>query len=242
MAVHYAVARIKGAITGVALGAIEFTTPVSGQLKKLRLQIAAANASGDTLFDVKVNGASIYALPGDRPKILAGQTVSTTFPTVDLDEGDLLTVDVVSAPLGGITGLATMLRLQDAALRGEVIFTTASLDDGETANFDIPNMGTGWKLLGASADRPCWVRGYISEAARSADAARLINDDAGENAGLCAEIIFTDELLSLGYGAPFPEGFNLDDAESDDGIFAVTNLSGESSTIELTFERLITEA
>jgi hypothetical protein len=242
MAVHYAVARIKGAITGVALGAIEFTTPVTGQLKKLRLQIAAANAEGDTLFDVKVNGASVYASPVDRPKILAGQTSTTTFPTIDLDEGDLLSVDVVSAPLGGITGLATMLRLQDAALRSTVVFITTSLNDGQTANFDIPDMGTGWKLLGASADRACWVRGYISAAARTADAGRLITDDAGENAGLCCEIIFTASLLTLGYGAPFPEGFNLDDPESDHGIFAVTNRSGAAHTIQLTFERLITEA
>jgi hypothetical protein len=242
MARHYGVSGITGAITGVSLGAIQFPTPVTGLLDRLRLQIATANAEGDTLFDVKVNGVSIYALPDDRPKILAGETLSTTFLSVELEEGDMLSVDVVSAPLGGITRLYALLRLVDASWRGEVVFTTTSLDDGETANFEIPNMGTGWKLLGAAADRACWVRGYVTASARSADSTRLITDDADENSGLCCEIIFTDELLSLGYGAPFPEGFNLDDAENDEGIFAITNLSGEESTIELTFERLITEA
>jgi Domain of unknown function (DUF4214) len=114
MAVHFGVSGVRSLITGVLLGAIEFPAPLDCRLNRLFLQIAAANAEGDTLFDVKVNGESIYGSPLDRPKILAGETISESFPSVDLVEGDIVSVDVVGAPLGGISGLYIIVQLQDA--------------------------------------------------------------------------------------------------------------------------------
>lgn len=114
MAVHFGVSGVRHLITGVLLGAIEFPAPLDCRLNRLFLQIAAPNSEGDTLFNVLVNGVSIYGSPVDRPKILAGDTVSESFPTVDLTEGDIVSVDVVGAPLGGISGLYIIVQLQDA--------------------------------------------------------------------------------------------------------------------------------
>src|SRR4051794_23497498 len=99
MAIHFGVVGVKGVVTGTVLGVIEFPAPMRCELNRLRVQIGAPNAAGDTLLDVKVNGVSKYASPTDRPKIVAGQQVSESFPAEDLAEGDLLAVDVVAAPL-----------------------------------------------------------------------------------------------------------------------------------------------
>lgn len=114
MAVHFGVAGVRQLITGVHLGVIEFPAPVACQLNRLFMRIATANSAGDTLFDVKKNGVTIYASPADRPKILAGETTSESFPSVALIEGDMIDVDVVAAPLGGISGLYVLVQLQDA--------------------------------------------------------------------------------------------------------------------------------
>lgn len=114
MAVHFGETGVRELITGVLLGVIEFPAPVDCRLNRLRLQIAAPNEEGDTLFNVKVDGVTIYASPADRPKILAGETVSESFPSIELLEGAIISVDVVAAPLGGISGLYVIVQLQDA--------------------------------------------------------------------------------------------------------------------------------
>lgn len=114
MAVHFGIAGVRELITSVRLGVIEFPSPMACQLNRLFMRIAAANENGDTLFDVKVNGVSIYGSPALRPKILTDETTSESFPSVDLTEGDMVTVDVVGAPLGGISGLYVLVQLQDA--------------------------------------------------------------------------------------------------------------------------------
>lgn len=114
MAVHYGVAGVRQLITGVRLGVIEFPAPVACRLNRLFMRISVANDEGDTFFDLKVNDASIYGSPALRPKILIGETTSESFPSVELQEGDMVTVDVVAAPLGGVSGLYVLVQLQDA--------------------------------------------------------------------------------------------------------------------------------
>lgn len=114
MSIQYGISGVRELITDVHLAAIEFPSPSVCQLNRLFMRIAAANSAGDTLFDVKKNDVSIYGDPLDRPKILAGETTAESFPTVELIEGDMITVDVVGAPPGGITGLYVLVQLQDA--------------------------------------------------------------------------------------------------------------------------------
>jgi len=111
---HFAVAGVRSLITGTSLAAIEFPEPVSTlTLTRVFVRLAVANANGDATFDVKKNGVTIFASPTDRPKIVAGQTFGFVTVSVSLSENDLVQVDVVSAPLGGITGFYAMLTLND---------------------------------------------------------------------------------------------------------------------------------
>lgn len=241
---HYAVVQVDQVLQAVQDGYRYIKSPLAGFVQDAYYSVGS-NLPTDAVFDIRKNGASLWAAdPSQRPKILAGASSGQKLAiNAALAVGDLLQLDLKTVPAGGLpVPFVTRLTLFDAiGLRSEVIFVTASLADQASADVAIPGMGRGWKLVSAEADRACWVRGYVSTAARVADATRLISEDAGENAGLCCEIVFTALLLEVGYGSPFPEGFNLDDPNSTDGIFTIQNLSGGASTVQLTFQRLITE-
>lgn len=114
MARDFGIVGIRSLITGVLTSAIEFPAPLPSRLTRIFVRIAAANSAGDTLFDVKVNGVTIFGSPASRPKIVAGQTTGSVDVSIELFENDLITVDVVAAPLGGVSGLYIIVQIEDA--------------------------------------------------------------------------------------------------------------------------------
>lgn len=80
-------------------------SPMACTILEVGVRCGSPNASGDAIFDVNKNGASIFADPADRPKILSGQTSGErTGLSVSLAKDDLLSVDMDSVPLGGVAG------------------------------------------------------------------------------------------------------------------------------------------
>lgn len=113
MAVHFGVSGVRELITGVRLAVVQFPAPLDCRLNRFFVRIAAANSSGDVIFDINVNGVSVFSDPADRPRILAEDTSALMFPDFALVEGDMVSVDVDSAPLGGVSGLYIIIQLQD---------------------------------------------------------------------------------------------------------------------------------
>lgn len=241
---HYAVMEIDQVLQTPQTNVRYVQSPLDGFLQDVYLSVGSAIPT-DAIFDVMKNGVSLWSgSPANRPKILGGQSSGSKLAVnAAISKGDILRVDLAQVPAGGLpVPFVIRLVLYDTiALRGQLIYVTASIANNAYVEANIPDMGRGWKLIQAAADKACWVRGYITDAKRDADASRNIGDDATENAGLCAEIIFTSTLLSVGYGAPFPEGFNLDDPTSTTGIFSIVNKSGSIGTIQLTLQRVVTE-
>lgn len=241
---HYGVFEV-GAVLLIAQQAYrKMKSPLTGFVQDVRYSVGS-NLPSDATFNIRKNGTSLWAADlTQRPKILSGQSSGSKLAinaAITID--DRLELDVDVMPSGGLpVPFFTNITFYDTiGLRSSIIYTTASLADLAQANIDIPNMGRGWELIAAQADRACWLRGYKSAATRTADASRAITEDASENVGLCAEIIFTASMLDVPYGAPFPTGYNLDNPNSLDGLFRIQNRSGATSTIQLTLQRLIKE-
>jgi hypothetical protein len=242
---HYAVFEV-GALLLVAQQTYRrLKCPLNGFIQDVYYNVGS-NLPSDATFNIRKNGTSIWA--GDltqRPKILSGQSSGNKLAiNTAVAVNDRIEMDVDVMPAGGLpVPFFTSITFYDTiGLRSTIIYTTASLADLAEANIDIPNMGRGWELIKATADRACWLRGYVSAAARTADVGRSITTEATENVGLCAEIIFTSpNFLDFNYGAPFPTGFNLDNPNSLDGLFRIQNRSGATSTVQLTLIRLIKE-
>lgn len=119
--------------------------------------------------------------------------------------------------------------------RRDVTVVTGSLVDQATENADF-SLGTGVQsviLLKISSDVACWLRLYATSAARTADAGRAITVDPTAGTGVLAEFIFTGSITIPVSPAMWLQ--NLDSTVASTIYYAVTNQSGGTTAITLTF-------
>ncbi len=116
---------------------------------------------------------------------------------------------------------------------------TSSLADGTVGPINI----TGYKsymLLKVQTSAAAWVRIYVSEAARVADASRLEGTDPLPGAGVIAEVITTGAQTVL--ISPGTLGFNNEGPVTTNIPIRVTNKSGAEAAITVTLTALQLEA
>lgn len=115
--------------------------------------------------------------------------------------------------------------------------TTTNMGDNTQANFDIANGFPTYALLKVQVNQSAWVRIYVDDASRTADASRLITDDPTPDAGVVAEVITTgSETIKMSPGV-------IGWLETGTDIpIRVQNLSGGSTTITVTLTCVELEA
>ena len=151
-----------------------------------------------------------------------------TMPATDGTIGQILTTDGAGnvawddPAVGGFT-------------RTTAMGTTSSLNDGATGPINITGFKS-YSLLKVQTSAASWVRIYVSESARQADASRAEGVDPSPGAGVIAEIITTGaETILI---SPATIGFNDDDPVTTDIPVRVTNKSGSTATITVTLTLL----
>src|SRR5580692_9994343 len=122
-------------------------------------------------------------------------------------------------------------------VRTTATVTTAAIANNVTENDNLV-MARTFTLLSMEVSSYARVRLYSTDAARAADALRPIGapTPAGTQNGIIAEVIMVSQLGVLSWMmSPAAQGFNDDTPASTTVYAAVTNLSGSSSTITVTF-------
>lgn len=104
--------------------------------------------------------------------------------------------------------------------------TATSLAAGSNSNFDL-NLGSAGIFTTIQSDKQAWLTVYISEAARTADNARLITADPQPSSGVLADIIFTGSSTvsltpTVNYWASANVFFRLKNTGSTTQTIAVT--------------------
>ena len=191
-----------------------------------------------------------YTLPIASPTVLGGFKVGANL-SIDVDgvlsaNPGSYTLPIADATtLGGIkvgsglsidgngvltaTGGSTVPQIQD--LSG----TTASLAADATAELNI----TGYKaysLFKITTDAAAWVRVYVDDASRDADATRSEGEDPTPGSGVISEVRTSGAQSIL--ISPGIMGFNNDSPRTDTIYLAVTNRSGAATTITVTLTAL----
>jgi hypothetical protein len=123
------------------------------------------------------------------------------------------------------------------ATRSSVTITTASLAD-EAVEDDEVTIAAAYRLMTIDVDNACRVRLYKSSAARSADAARPVGTDVdiATDHGLIFEYVATAAIAAM--LSPLVDGFC---PTGSDVYYAIQNLSGGTTAIEVTFDFIRTE-
>ena len=194
---------------------------------------------------------SAYTLPIASSTVLGGfkvganLTIDPSTGVLDANPGSYTLPTADATTLGGIkvgsglsidgngvltaTGGSTVPQIQD--LSG----TTSSLADDASAELNI----TGYKaysLFKITTDAEAWVRVYVDDASRDADATRSEGEDPTPGSGVIAEVRTSgSESILI---SPGIMGFNNDNPRTDNIYLAVTNRSGSATTITVTLTAL----
>ena len=154
------------------------------------------------------------------------------------NNGDVLSCTTAGAmswvAAGGTGGLPT---------RTTATAATPAINDQQNADIAITTNAPSLLLQRIETDQAAWVRVYTSDAARTADAARLITDDPAPGSGVLAEIVTTGAAIQA--MTPVPSCYFDADAagtRSNDAFLAVQNLSGGNTAINITLTYVALEA
>jgi hypothetical protein len=135
----------------------------------------------------------------------------------------------------GATGPAGASGLQT---RATASFTSASLADLAIQNGTL-TMAAGWRLMDITTSVPCRLRIYTTTTARTADAARAIgtDPDLATDHGVLFDFVTTASLLTATL-SPLVDGYVPSGSAAP---YALTNLSGGTTTIDVSLTYLRTE-
>lgn len=117
--------------------------------------------------------------------------------------------------------------------------STGNIADAATANIGITGFKT-YSLLKIESTHAAWIRLYVSEAARTEDASRAEGVDPAPGAGVIAEIVTTGSQTIL--MSPGVFGWNNESPITSNIACAVTNKSGSTANISITFHLVQLEA
>ena len=123
--------------------------------------------------------------------------------------------------------------------RGSPSQTTASLANNTAGNLNITGYKT-YALLSIITNKAAWIRIYVSDAARTADASRSEGTDPAPDAGVIAEVITTGAQTVL--VSPGVIGYNHESPVTTTIPCAVTNKSGSTGTVLVSLELVQLEA
>ena len=164
-----------------------------------------------------------YFIPGGNGyTIRTNQTTATAF-TMSLQ--DMLTqtnstASIVSASYSPCESIASF---------------TASIANAAYSTNSV-TLAKGYTIYKITTSAASWVRVYTNVAARTTDATRSQTTDPQPGAGVIAEVITTGANVVV--MSPATIGFNDESPVSNTIPIAVTNLSGSTGTITVTFTYL----
>lgn len=163
----------------------------------------------------------------------------TASDTLTLVAGDNITIttdavsDTITISSTGSQGATLNSR---ATLSG----TSPSLTTNQQGPIDIAEGYKTYALLKVQTSAAAWVRIYVSEAARQADAGRTEGTDPLPGAGVVAEVITTGAQTVL--ITPGTIGFNNEAPVTENIPIRVTNLSDSTAAITVTLTAVQLEA
>lgn len=209
-----------------------------------------ANVSGGNLIGITlVQGGTLSAVGNATVagNITGGGSISAPG---NITGGNLLTIGSVlaTANLSATGNVQGTYILGNGALltgvvtggggagnRANVNATTASLANAAVFNGTV-TLAKGYTIYKITTSAASWVRVYTNAAARLSDAGRSQTTDPQPGAGVIAEAITTGANVVV--MSPATIGFNDENPVSNSIPIAVTNLSGSTTAVTVTFTYL----
>jgi hypothetical protein len=196
------------------------------------VQGSTLSAVGNATVAGNITGGGSISAPGN---ITGGNllTIGSVLATANLSASGNVQGTYILGNGALLTGVVT--GGGGAGNRANVNATTASLANAAVYNGTV-TLAKGYTIYKITTSAASWVRVYTNAAARLSDAGRSQTTDPQPGAGVIAEAITTGANIVV--MSPATIGFNDENPVSNSIPIAVTNLSGSTATITVTFTYL----
>lgn len=160
-------------------------------------------------------------------------------PTSDIDMDGWKFTDVGAASNPGEVVIYEQIPDTLAVSRATSVETTASLANNANSTADF-TLTKGYKIISVTADRACRVRLYATSTDRTADASRAIGTDPIGDHGVMLDLVIPASILTWRL-TPQVHGNDLEGSPDGEIACIITNMSGATSTVQVTITYQETE-
>jgi hypothetical protein len=127
--------------------------------------------------------------------------------------------------------------------RTSVSFTTPSINAGSVFTGSLAGFGKTFVLFSVLTSTHSRIRLYGSSSFRDADVSRPIGTDPTTENGVIVDLVLSGSSALFNFAlSPIVNGVNLDEPADNSTYYPSTNLGTSSTTIDLTFNRVVLEA
>jgi hypothetical protein len=196
------------------------------------VQGGTLSAVGNATVAGNITGGGSISAPGN---ITGGNllTIGSVLATANLSATGNVQGTYILGNGALLTGVVT--GGGGAGNRANVNATTASLANAAVFNGTV-TLAKGYTIYKITTSAASWVRVYTNIAARTADASRSQTTDPQPGSGVIAEVITTGANTVV--MSPATIGFNDENPVSNTIPITVTNLSGSTTAVTVTFTYL----
>ena len=186
--------------------------------------------------NLSINSAGELSASGGEITVQEeGSSLSTAATTLNFVGSNVTATGNGATKTITITGGSSGLQA-----RKTTTVTTASIANAASQDINFIGVGKSYGLLKIQVDKAAWVILYTSQAARTADSARLETTDPLPGSGVIAEIISTAGVVQ-GI-TPGTIGWNDEPTPTTDVYAKVVNKSGSTGTVAVTLTTVQLEA
>ena len=214
------------------------TWKASGSTASYTLPTASATVLGGVKVgtNLSINGSGVLSASGGEITVQEeGSSLSTAATTLNFVGSNVTATGTGATKTITITGATNGLQA-----RKTTAVTTSSIANAASDNITFASIGKSYGLLKIQVDKAAWVVLYTSQAARTADSARLETTDPLPGSGVIAEILSTGAVVQ-GI-TPGTIGWNDEATPTTDVYAKVTNKSGSTGTVAVTLTTVQLEA
>tara|TARA_B100001250_G_scaffold264225_1_gene227792 strand:- start:3057 stop:3779 length:723 start_codon:yes stop_codon:yes gene_type:complete len=213
------------------------TWKADGVTSSYVLPTAAANTLGGIKVGtgLAINSGTLSATASAITVQEEGTSLNVAATTLNFVGGNVTATGTGATKTITITGATNGLQA-----RKTTAVTTSSIANAASDNITFAGVGKSYGLLKIQVDKGAWVVLYTSQAARTADSARLETTDPLPGSGVIAEILSTAGVVQ-GI-TPGTIGWNDEATPTTDVYAKVTNKSGSTGTVAVTLTTVQLEA
>lgn len=201
---------------------------------------SSANVTSDDFFPVVDSMVTKKVTAAAVQDYVLGRSGSND--TIHISSSDALQISAnTGINIVGNTTISGSLTVEGLG-RSTITAVVAGMVADQTSVGSIANFGKSFALFSTTVNTHSRIRLYGSQSFRTNDLSRAIGTDPSENAGVIMDLVLSGSPSLFNYTmSPIVNGANVEPTPMSTIYYTVTNLSGVTSDISMSFNRLVLE-